>query len=111
VLPAGAAVVDMSVAHHMYIPLYWYDTESGGVQNFNIVDPISTKTYPATLRLQTKETIVVNGKDTETERYEFTRDKQTFKIYVDAGGRIVKLDQGFLVYELSEWSESLIREK
>jgi hypothetical protein len=71
ILPTGAAVFDMSVAHHMYVPLYWYDTESGG----------------------------------------FTRDKQTFKIYVDAGGRIVKLDQGFLVYELSEWSQSLVREE
>jgi hypothetical protein len=111
VLPAGAAVVDMNVAHHLSIPLYWYDTQRGGVQNFNVVDPISAKIYPATLRLQTGETITVKGKETPTERYEFTREKLTFKVYVDAEGRIVKLDQGFLVYELSEWSEKNVGEE
>ena len=106
VLPAGAAVVDMNVAHHLYVPLYWYDAASGGVQSFNVVDPISAKSFPATLRLQVSEKTSVNGEEIDTERYEFTRDKLTYKIYVDADGRIVKVDQGFLVYELSEWSEN-----
>jgi len=111
VLPAGAAVIDINVAHHLFVPLYWYDTDSGGVQSFDVVDPWTTKTVSATLRLQTQETIEVNGSEIETERYEFVRAPQTFKIYVDAKGRIVKLDQGFYRYELSEWSESLVREE
>jgi molybdopterin converting factor small subunit len=109
VLPSGSAVLDMSLAHQLYVPLYWYDLEVGGVQNFNVVDPLTLRQFSATLRLQTGETIVVNGENVETERYEFTRDKQVFKIYVDEGGRIVKLDQGFLVFELAEWSENVLR--
>jgi hypothetical protein len=107
ILPAGVAVIDINVAHHLFVPLYWYDTDAAGVQSFNVVDPWTTKTISATLRLQTQEMIEVNGSKIETERYEFVRAPQTFKVYVDAKGRIVKLDQGFFMYELSEWSETV----
>ena len=111
VLPAGTAVVDMGVAHHLYVPLYWYDGEAGGVQSFNVVDPFSRKVSTATLRRQTAETVDVQSGQIEADRYEFSRDKQTFKVYVDAGGRIVKVDQGFLLYELAEWSETVVQGK
>jgi len=111
ILPTGAAVIDINVAHHLFVPLYWYDTAAAGVQSFSVVDPWTTKAIAATLRLQTQETIEVNGAKIETERYEFVRAPQTFKVYVDAKGRIVKLDQGFFVYELAEWSESLAQEE
>jgi hypothetical protein len=106
-LPAGTAVMDMSVAHHLYVPLYWYDGEAGGVQSFNVVDPFSRKVSSATLRRQAAETVDVQIGQIEADRYEFSRDKQTFKVFVDADGRIVKVDQGFLVYELAEWSETV----
>ena len=111
VLPAGTAVVDMGVVHHLYVPLYWYDGEAGGVQSFNVVDPFTRKVSTATRRRQTAETIDVHGGQIEADRYEFSRDKQTFKVFVDADGRIVKVDQGFLVYELAEWSQTAVQGK
>jgi hypothetical protein len=108
-LPTGAAPVDMSLAYQLYVPLYWYDTEIAGVQKFNVVDPWSARTHSATLRLQAKETIVVNGKDVETSRYVFTRENQNCEIYVDADGRIVKVDEEPLVFELTDWSQEVFR--
>ncbi|MGD8414566.1 MAG: hypothetical protein PVF33_10050, partial [Candidatus Latescibacterota bacterium] len=111
ILPTGAAVNDVNAAHQLGIPIYWYDTEAGGVQSFNVVDPWTAKTITATLRFQTKDTVVVNGVEVETDRYEFVRAPQTFKIYVDDKNRIVKLDQGYFVYELADWSEVAGREE
>lgn len=107
VLPTGVAVIDVNVAHLLLVPLYWYDTDAGGVQIFNVVDPWNIKTSQSTLRWQTRDTVEVNGTEVQADRYEFVRTPQTFKVYVDTKGRIVKLDQGFLVYELSDWSERL----
>jgi hypothetical protein len=105
-LPTGAAVLDVTAAHHLYPLLFWYDKDLGGVQSFNVFDPNSKRVSSATLRLQTDEKIEVAGEMVTSTRFEFVRDKTTFKIYVDAEGRILKVDQGYMVYELSEKSES-----
>jgi hypothetical protein len=109
VLPTGTAVIDFNVVHHLYVPLYWYDGDLGGVQGFNVVDPSSRKLSSATLRLQRSDTVTVAGRGITADRFEFTRDKQSSSLHVDADGRIVKFDQGFLVFELTEWSESLVQ--
>jgi len=112
VLPVGTAVMDQNVAHHLYVPLYWYDSEAGGVQGFNVVDPMNQMMASSSLRLQVEdEAVAVAGHDVIADRYEFVRNKQTFKLYVDAEGRIVKVDQGYLVFEMTDWSESVVQDQ
>ena len=111
VLPTGTAVLDVNAAHHLYQLLKWYDFETGGVQGFNVFDPTLAKLYSASLRLLAEETITIDGNEFVASRFDFNRDKNTAKVYVDAQGRILKVDQGYLVYELADWSESPAQKK
>jgi hypothetical protein len=105
VLPTGTAVVDMMAAHHYYQPLYWYNRDSGGVQIFNVLDPLTRQQYSASMRLQQKETIEVGGKQVEAERYEYKRNQLTAQVWVDVNDRIVKVEQGFMVFLLDNYAE------
>ncbi len=111
VLPTGTAVLDVNAAHHLYQLLKWYDFETGGVQGFNVLDPTLAKLYSASLRLLAEETITIGGNEFVASRFDFNRDKNTAKVYVDAEGRILKVDQGYMVYELADWSESPAQKK
>lgn len=110
VTPTGAAVVDVNLAHHLYQLLKWYDVEAGGVQGFNILDPGLGRLITSSLRLLAKETITVGGEEIVASRFDFNRDRSTFKLFVDGEGRIVKVDQGYMVYELADWTESPVQE-
>jgi hypothetical protein len=105
VLPTGTAVVDMMAAHHYYQPLYWYNKDDGGVQIFNVLDPLTRQQYSASLRLQQEETIEVGGRRIEAERYEYKRNQLTAQVWVDADNRIVKVEQGFMVFLLEKQAE------
>jgi hypothetical protein len=105
-LPTGAVVLDPIAAHHLNLPLFWYNKDLGGTQSFNVLDPNSKTVHSVTLRPQTEETIEVAGETVNVTRYEFINKNSNFKVYVDANDRIVKVDQGYMVYELSEWSEN-----
>jgi hypothetical protein len=111
VLPTGTAVLDVNAAHHLYQLLKWYDFETGGVQGFNVLDPTLARLYSASLRLLAEETITIDGNEFVASRFDFNRNKNTAKVYVDAEKRILKVDQGYMVYELADWSESPVQEK
>jgi hypothetical protein len=106
VLPTGTAVLDINAIHQLYVPLYWYDEAAGGYQNFNVLEPMTGRLTPASLRRQVNEMVAVGGEEVAALRYEITREKQTFTLHVDEEGRIVKVDQGFMVYELAEHTET-----
>lgn len=105
-VPTGTVVLDPVAAHHLYLPLFWYNKDLGGTQSYNALDPNSKTMYSVSLRRQADETIEVAGETVAVKRYEFTGRKMNYKLYVDADDRIVKIDQGYMVYELSEWSET-----
>lgn len=104
-LPTGTAVVDMMAAHHYYQPLYWYNRDEGGIQIFNVLDPLTRQPYSASLRLQQQETVDVGGTQVDTERYEYKRNQLTALVWVDADDRIVKVEQGFMVFLLDNRGE------
>lgn len=106
VLPTGTAIVDMNSVFHFYQPLYWYNRERAGVQSFNVLDPMTKTHYSASLRYQEEETLDIAGIQTQTSRYEYSRDKIKALISVDADGRIVRVEQGFMIFELTDWSEA-----
>lgn len=105
-VPTGTAVFDPVVAYQLYTPLFWYNRDAGGTQSFNTLDPALRAVHTAILKDQTQEEIEIGGETLDVTRYEFDRDRIQFKVYVDVEGRIVKVDQGYLIYVLSEWSES-----
>lgn len=106
VLPAGAAVIDMNEVYVFYQILFWYDASAGGTQNFNVFEPASGFVSSASLRQLDTETVTLEGEDIEASRYAFTRETADATLFVDADGRLLKVDQGYLVYELAEWSET-----
>jgi len=105
-LPTGAAVFNMETTHLLYQLLFWYDGEAGGVQSFNVFEPTSRNVSSASLRLQKSETVTIQGEEVTALRYELKYRNTDLALFVGDGGRILKVDQGFLVYELSEWSET-----
>jgi len=106
VLPTGTAIVDMNSVFHFYQPLYWYNREIAGVQSFNVLDPMTKSHYSASLRYQEEETLDIAGLQIQASRYEYTREKISALISVDADGRIVRVEQGFMIFELTDWSEA-----
>jgi hypothetical protein len=106
VFPTGTAILDINAVHHLYVPLFWYDEEVGGHQNFNVVEPVTGKLYSANLRRLVNEKIAIGDDEISADRYEITRDKQSYTFFVDEDGRIVKVDQGFMLYELVEHVET-----
>lgn len=105
ILPTGTAIIDMMTAHQYYQPLYWYNRDSGGVQVFNVLDPLLKKEYSATMRFQQEETIEIDGKPVAASRFEYTREKLTAHLWVDANDRIVKVEQGFMIFTLTTDAE------
>ena len=111
VLPTGTAIVDMNSVYHFYQPLYWYNKEVSGVQSFNILDPVSRNLYSASLRYQEEETLTIAGLQVQAARYEYNREKISALISVDADARIVRVEQGFMTFELTDWSEAASQEE
>ncbi len=106
VMPTGTAIVDMNSVFHFYQPLYWYNRELAGTQSFNVLDPLTKSQYSASLRYQEEETLDIAGMQVQASRYEYTREKISALISVDADGRIVRVEQGFMIFELTDWSDA-----
>jgi hypothetical protein len=106
VLPTGTAILDMNSVFPFYQPLYWYNKDIPGVQSFNVLDPLTKSQYSASLRYQEEETLDIAGVQVQASRYEYTRGKLSALISVDADGRIVRVEQGFMIIELTDWSEA-----
>ena len=53
----------------------------------------------------------IAGEQLEVSRYEYARDKLKAIVSVDDKGRIVMVEQGFMVYELVDWTEKAGQEE
>lgn len=101
VVPAGAALLEQAVANHFYQLLFWYDREVGGRQNFQTLDPLTSRVESAALLLESEKSMPVNGKDTAVAVFKLERERAgETRAYVDADGLIVRFEFGLMVWDL-----------
>lgn len=112
VLPTGAAFVDANAAHHFYQLLFWYNKDLSGRQTFDTLEPTTKTAGTGVLMLARQENVSVKGEEIPASLYVLERGKrQPANIYVDEDDRIVRVEQNFMVYELTDWSEQPARSK
>lgn len=110
VVPAGAAILDQTVMHHLYQILFWYDRDVGGRQSFDIIDPNTGKTESVVLLLEGQDTIAVDGKDTPVTLFKVERDRGgESRAFVDGDGRIVRYELGLLAWNLVSFSRESVK--
>lgn len=109
VVPTGAAFLETGVVYPYYQLLYWYDKDRGRRQNFDALD--IGKSVPSTVGVQfvAHDTVSVNGAEVSADLYVVSRDQYDVKLYVGADGRIVRVDQNMLLFDLVDWSREDLR--
>jgi hypothetical protein len=102
VVPVGTPVFDTGVLNLVHQLLFWYDRRTGGRQRFTAFDPMTGKTNDLVMLLTGADTVDVMGESTEVEVFQIEQGVVTGKYFVDADGRLVGADLGFLSYTLSD---------
>lgn len=102
VLPAGTPVFESGVLYLVHQLLFWYDRGRGGRQGFTAFDPMRSKTSDLVMLLAGADTVSVQGRPTPVEVFQLEQGAVTGRYFVDAQGRLVGADLGFLTYELSD---------
>lgn len=102
VLPAGTPVFESGALHLVHQLLFWYDRGTGGRQRFTVFDPLRGQTSDFVMLLTGAETIDVMGAATEVEVFQLEQGAITGRYFLDANGRLVGADLGFLTYLLSD---------
>jgi len=105
VLPTGAAFIETGMVHHLEQLLFWYDREVGGRQNFDVFEVDQTRPEPATLRKVEDTTVAVVDEEVSAEKFVLEREKIDTTFYVDAKGRIVRVEYFGQYFELTDWAE------
>lgn len=107
ILPAGAALVAGNGCYYFYQLIFWYDRNLGGRQTFDIFDLDQETSQPGVLLMAPMDNIEVMGKSTPVVLCVLEREKRKpTEIFLDENDRIVRLDQNFMIYELTDWSET-----
>jgi len=106
VLPLGTPFIEIGIVHYVYQLLFWYDDRTGGRQNFQLYDLPSGKLEGAVINRVEKQTIEVMGESVEAWLYELEREKMKFSFHADADGRILRLEQPTMIFELTEWAQA-----
>lgn len=105
VVPTGAAFIDIGVVHQLYAVLSAYNQKAGGRQNVPLVDLITFDAEEAALTLVGTEKLEVMGEVRDVRKYDLERSKIKMSFQVDESGRIVRVDQPGMFFELTEWIE------
>jgi len=106
VMPSGTAVLETGVIHHLYEIVHGYNDDSGGRQAFDIIDFPSGKLGQGVLYFAGDDTLSVMGHKEPVREYHFDRSSYSQKFYVDAQGRIVAADFGYMRYELTAYKST-----
>jgi len=111
VLPTGAALVETGAIYAYEQYLFWYDRDLGGRQSFNAMDVASGKEESDVVNLIAQDTLSVMGQETPVDVYKLQRQSFDVTLYVDATGRMVRVEQNFMTWDLRKWSHEGVRDE
>ncbi len=104
VLSAGTAFIETGVVYVYYPFLFWYNRDTGGRQSFDVLDVSTGRKSVVVVQHITRKTIEVDGKEYESDLYNFHRERFEVMVFVDDDGRIIRVEQNFMTFDLVEWS-------
>jgi hypothetical protein len=104
VVPTGAAFVETGVVYIYYPFLFWYDNDRGGRQNFDVLDVTGGRIKAVVMEHLSRQTVTVGGQEYEADLYLVERDRYNVNLFVDDDGRILRVEQNFMRWDLTSWS-------
>jgi len=108
VVPTGAAFIETGMVYSYYQLLFWYDRELGGWQNFDALDVGSSKVESTGLFLAGQDTVTVSGTEYPVDVFKLRREKFEVTLYVDDQGRMVRVEQNLMTFDLTDWSHEVV---
>jgi hypothetical protein len=104
VVSTGAAILETGSVYTYEPFLFWYDRDLGGRQNFDVLDAGTRRPASVVMSLIGQDTVTVDGKRYEADIFQVEREKFDVQIFVDEIGRIIRVNQNFMVFDLVAWS-------
>jgi hypothetical protein len=108
VVPTGGAFVETGMVYSYYQLLFWYDRGLGGWQNFDALDVASGKVESTGLFLSGQDTVTVSGTEYPVDVFKLRRQKFEVTLYVDNQGRMVRVEQNLMTFDLTDWSHEVV---
>lgn len=109
VVPTGAAFIETGAVYVYYQFLFWYDRDLGGRQNFEVLDVTTGKTSGVVVQLLNQQTVTVGGEDYVADAFLVEREHFNATVFVDADGRIIRVDQNYMYFDLTDWSREVTK--
>jgi hypothetical protein len=106
VLPTGSVFIETGVVYVYYQLLFAYNHELGGRQSFNTFNVDSGKKSSVVVQLLARDTVAVAETEYEVDIYKIQREQFDITLFVDDDGRIVRVEQNFMTFDLVDWSSS-----
>jgi hypothetical protein len=104
VVPTGAAILETGSAYTYEPFLYWYDHDLGGRQTFDVLDANTGRPSTVVMHFVDQDTVTVADTEYVADVFELERDNFDVKLYVDELGRLVRVDQNYMLFDLVSWS-------
>jgi hypothetical protein len=109
VVPTGAALIETGVVYVYHQLLFWYDRDLSGRQNFEVLDVSTGKPGNVVVQFLNQQTVNVGGQDYVADAFRVEREAFDATVFVDADGRIVRVDQNYMNFDITEWSREVMK--